>query len=413
MNQKFIQNVSSIVHSIRYKLRQTEFLRYTYLIFLSGFFLSPNNHLHRNFFYLFVIGPFLIGLDSYLIRNCIRSKLFKLSILFLLYFWASMFWTGAHLSSEEYYDLSRYFLMLVIFLMTTMMLSSTSVKCIDKIKFWLCSVGFIAAATFALIFYASNSFPSVRLSGYFDYTQNPNQASMYFGFVGVLAFHSILCSKNVWHKIFNWFVSLTLFGYICLSQSRGPLLAFIIAMVIGSIFGKSWKTIGIFIALVIVFMVFVEFFDIGVHSFYERGFAYRLILWKEALKNISEALLFGKGWFADVNVYNPLEKLMRSPHNLLLLVSAKSGVIGGGLLLLLIITAILHSYKYFHASGNWIFICIFAYFIVCMTFDSTHLLYKPNLGWLIFWMPIALLGGEEIKLKSFPQDYRSDSLIQN
>ena len=91
---------------------------------------------------------------------------------------------------------------------------------------------------------------------------------------------------------------------------------------------------------------------------------------------------------------------MRSPHNLLLLVSAKSGVIGGGLLLLLIITAIVHSYKYFRASGNWIFICIFAFFIVCMTFDSTHLLYKPNLGWLIFWMPIALIAGEEIRLKN-------------
>ena len=72
---------------------------------------------------------------------------------------------------------------------------------------------------------------------------------MYFGFVGILAFHSVLCSKNAWHKIFNWFVSLTLLGYICLSQSRGPLLAFIIALVIGSIFGKSWKAIGIIITL--------------------------------------------------------------------------------------------------------------------------------------------------------------------
>jgi uncharacterized membrane protein len=77
----------------------------------------------------------------------------------------------------------------------------------------------------------------------------------------------------------------------------------------------------------------------------------------------------------------------------------KSCAIGGGLLLLLIATALVHSYKYFHASGNWIFICIIAYFIVCMTFDSTHLLYKPNLGWLIFWMPIALLAGEEIRGK--------------
>ena len=173
-----------------------------------------------------------------------------------MYFWVSMCWTTARLSSEEYYDLSRYFLMLVIFLMTTMMLSSTSSEVFDKIKFWLCSAAFIAAITFVLIFYASHSFPAVRLSGYFDYTHNPNQGSMYFGFVGVLAFHSVLCSKNTWYKIFNLFVSLTLLGYICLSQSRGPLLAFIIALVIGSIFEKNWKTFGIFITLLFVFIVF-------------------------------------------------------------------------------------------------------------------------------------------------------------
>ena len=401
MSQKFVQNVSGIVLSIRYKLQQTQFLRYTYLVFLAGFFISPDNHLHRNFYYIFVIVPFLIGSDLNLIHNCIRSTLIKLSMVFLLYFWASMFWTAASLSSEEYYDLSRYFLMLVIFLMASVMLSSTSEEWIDEIKFWIASVAFIAAITFTFIFYATNSFPSTRLSGYFDYTRNPNQASMYFGFIGILAFHSALCSKKAWHQLFNWFVSLTLLGYIFFSQSRGPLLAFILAMTIGSIFGKNWKTIGIFIILITGLFVFVEFFDSGIESFYERGFAFRLLLWKKALKNISEALLFGKGWFADVSVYNPLEKLMRSPHNLLLLVSAKSGVIGGGLLLLLIITAILHSYNYFRASGNWLFICIFVYFIVCMTFDSTHLLYKPNLGWLIFWMPIALLAGEEIRLKNF------------
>ena len=84
MNQKFNQNIYSIVHSIRHKLQQTEFLRYTYLIFLTGFFFSPDNHLHRNYFYLFVIVPFLISLDSSFMRNCIRSKLFQQSILFLV-----------------------------------------------------------------------------------------------------------------------------------------------------------------------------------------------------------------------------------------------------------------------------------------------------------------------------------------
>jgi O-antigen ligase len=309
-----------------------------------------------------------------------------------------MFWTDTSLSSEDYYDLSRYFLMLVIFLMVTMMLSSKSDESFDKIKFWLCSAACISAIIMVLIFYESNNFPRARVYGYFEHTYNPNQASMYFGFIGILAFHSILGSKCRWHKIFYWFVLLTVFGYILLCQSRGPLLAFIIALVMESILGKNWKMIGIFITLFIVLMVFLEFYDLGIRGFYERGIPHRLIILKGAIKHISEAPLFGKGWFADVDMM--IGKDRWAPHNLLLLVSAKSGVIGGGLLLLLILTTFVNSYKYFVASGNWIFISIFVYFIVCMTFDYTHILYKPNLGWIIFWMPIAQIAGEEIRLKN-------------
>lgn len=187
MNQAFSQNIVSIVHTIRYKLQQTKFLKYTYLIFLAGFFFSPDKHLHRNYFYLFVIVPFLIGLDSSFIRNCIKSKIFQISILFLLYFWASMFWTDTNLSSEEYFDLSRYFLMLVIFLMVTILLSSNSDEIFDNIKFWLCLAACISAIIMAVIFYDSTNFPGARLYGYFEHTHNPNQASMYFGFIGILA----------------------------------------------------------------------------------------------------------------------------------------------------------------------------------------------------------------------------------
>ena len=399
MNQKIIQNVHSVFKRIRYKLQQTEFLRYAYLIFLAGFFLSPNNHLHRNFFYLFIIAPFLICLDSKFIQDCIRSTLFKLSILFLLYFLTSMFWSDADLSSEEYYDLTRYFLMLVIFILTTIMVSAGSAQFFDRIKFWLCLFALIAAISFALIFYASNSFPTVRLHGPFSYTRNPNQAAMYFGFVGIIAYSSASFSKITWQKIFYWFVSLTLFGYILLSQSRGPLLAFIIAIIVGSFFGKSWKTIGIFIILFTVFIISIEFFDVGIRSFYARGMADRIDIWMVTFKRLLQAPLLGEGYFTDVSI-DIGRSLETSPHNLLLLVMLKSGAIGGGILLLLISTALVHSYRYVVASGNWIFLCIFAYFIVCMTFDSTHLLHKPTLGWLIFWLPVSLLAGEEVRRKS-------------
>jgi len=390
--------VSNRLSGIRYKIHKSQFLVYTYIIFLAGFYLSPNNHLHRTFYYLFVIAPFLICLDSNFIKDCINSTLFKLGVLFLLYFLTSMFWSDSQLSGEEYYDLSRYFLMLVIFIMMTMMLSLIAEKFFDKIKLWLCFVALIAAVCFIALFYSSHSFPGARLSSPFDYVQNPNQGAMFFGFVGIIAFSSGFFSKITWQKIFYWFVSLTLFGFILLSQSRGPLLAFIISITVGSFFGKNWKAIGIFITLFTVLIILIEFFDVGISSFYERGFSYRIELWMGGVKNIAEAPLFGKGYFSDI--YIPIGNVMHSPHNLLLLVSSKSGMIGGGLLLVLISTALTQSYKYFAVSGNWTFLCVFAYFIVCMTFDSTHLLHKPTLGWMIFWLPVSLLAGEEVRKKS-------------
>ena len=388
---------ASRLSSLRSKLQKTGFLKYPYLIFLAGFFLSPSNSLHRNFYYLFVIVPFLLCIDAKFIADCKKSTLFKLSLLFLSYFLTSMFWSDPQVSSEEYYDQSRYFLMLVIFILTTIMVSADADQFFDKIRFWLCLTALIAAISFGLIFYSSNSFPAERLHGPFSYSRNPNGAAIFFGFVGILAFISTSLAKMTWQKIFYWFVTLVIFGYILLCQSRGPLLAFIISIMVGSFFGKRWKTLGLFITLPVVSIIAIEFFDLGIQSFYERGFAYRFEIWSGAIKNIANDPIFGKGYFSDVDI--PIKNRMLSPHNLLLLVSSQSGLIGGGILLLLISVILVHSYKYFVISGNWIFLCIFAFFLVCMTVDSIHLLHKPSLGWLIFWMPVALLAGKEIRGK--------------
>lgn len=390
--------VSNGLSGIRRKLQQSEFLIYTYLIFLSGFFLAPTNHLHRNFYYLFVIVPFLFGLDSKLVQNCIRSKLFQLSFLFLLYFWASMFWTDAHLSSEEYYDLSRYFLMLVIFIIATMMLSSASDKFFDHMKFWLCLVAFIAAISVILIFYTSHSFPQARLRGPFDYTHNPNQAAMHYGFVGIIAFYSFFSSKLKRCKIFFSSVLLTTVVYILLCQSRGPLLAIICSIILGLIFEKRWMAIGTVTIICVGFIFIVELVDIGIRSFIERGISYRIDLWFGALKRISLAPVLGEGYFTDANVMQ-ISGYELSPHNVLLLVMVKSGIVGGSLISILIMTALAYSFNFFKVSGNWLYVNLFVYFAVCMTFDSAHLLYKPSLAWLIFWLPVGLIAGEEIRLK--------------
>jgi len=305
-----------------------------------------------------------------------------------------MFWTDSHLSSEAYYDLSRYFLSLVVFLMMTIILASESEKFSDQQKFWLCLVALVAAISFILIFYASHRFPQARLSGPFDYTHNPNQGAMHFGFVGILSFYSLISSKIKWAKIFYLTVFLISLVYILLCQSRGPLLAIICSIIFGLIFEKRWKEIGAVLIICIGIFFVIEIVDLGIRSIIERGFSKRIDLWLAALTRISQAPFLGEGFFTDIDmkiVNHPL-----SPHNLLLLVMVKSGIIGGGIFLILSLTAFVHSYKIFIASGNWLYFCLFVYFTICMTFDSVHILYKPSLAWLIFWLPVGLLAGQEI-----------------
>jgi O-antigen ligase len=310
-----------------------------------------------------------------------------------------MFWTDAALTSEEYFDHTRYFLMLVFFIMATMLFSANSNKFLDKIIFWLCLVVLVTSVVFILIFYASHIFPKHRVRGLFDYTNNPNQAAMYFGYIGLLASNAYIFSKKGRYKIFYGCTFLVLFTYMLLSQSRGPIFAFIASVVVGFLLKKRWKEIILSIVFFLVFIILVEKVSIGVHSLFERGFADRIDIWLVTFERIAQVPFFGEGYFTDVSIQTA-NFLETSPHNLLLLITLKSGLIGGALLLILLLTALMKSYKYFIVSGNGIYLCMFIYFIFCMTFDSTHLLYKPTLGWLIFWMPVALIAAEEGRIKS-------------
>jgi O-antigen ligase len=392
---KYLMMASNIHAGIRSKLQQSEYLTYSYIVFLAGFFISPDNHLHRNFFYLFFLAPFILYLDLGAIRRCFKTTLFKMSIIFLLYFLISMFWTKGGLTTESYYDHIRYFLMLVLFIMATMLISANSNRFLGRIIFWLCLVALISSVIFILYFYESHRFPKIRVRGPFDHTHNPNQAAMFFGFVAILAFYSMLCSKNKWQKIFYWTVFLGLSVFLLLSQSRGPLLALFLSMILGLALEKRWKEIIAIIAICAGLIFMIEIVGVGVKSMFRRGFGDRIDIWLASFERISQVPFLGEGYFTDMSIQTP-KFLETSPHNLLLLVILKSGLVGGGFLTALVVAAVVKSYRYFVSSKNWIYLCIFAYFVLCMTFDSTHLLYKPTLGWLIFWMPVGLLAGEEI-----------------
>jgi len=390
--------VSNLLSGIRQTIEKSRLLIYTYTIFLAGFYISPSTNLHRNFYYLFVLLPFLITIDLSKLLNCRRSNLFKLSILFLSYFLISTLWTDAPVSGEEIYDIIRHYLMLIGFILVTLSITHNSNQFFDKITFWLCFIGVVSAVIFFVMFYSSHRFPTERLAGLFTYTFNTNSAAMFFGFIGILSFHSAVSTKASRLKIFYWTSSLLLFVFLLLTQSRGPTLAFTVCLIFGFAFEKRWKEILIITILCIGFLLFIEFGETGYRRLVSFGIGLRKYRWIGAVDRILKAPLIGEGYFTDTNILVGNSAL--SPHNLFLLVTLKSGIIGGCLLGILCFTIFKRSYEIFTVSGNWIYMCFFVFFFICMTVDSVHLLHKPSLGWIIFWLPVSLLAGEEIRNKT-------------
>jgi hypothetical protein len=113
-----------------------------------------------------------------------------------------MFWTDGDITGEKYYDIVRYFLMLVCFIFLTMYLAVDSDHFLVKLQFWLCLVAMIAAIVFILVFNASHKFPVARVTGPFSYNDNSNLAAIFFGFAGILALYSALSSKQSLYMIF-------------------------------------------------------------------------------------------------------------------------------------------------------------------------------------------------------------------
>jgi O-antigen ligase len=126
-----------------------------------------------------------------------------------------------------------------------------------------------------------------------------------------------------------------------------------------------------------------------------RGLSYRPEIWQQSSPVIMNNPWFGHGASFDL-IYRLSNKVISysHTHNAFIGSLLFVGIIGTCILLILIV----QSFRYACSSRNYLATSLLAYAVVILFVDGYKLLDSPELEWLYFWFPVALVASNEIKV---------------
>ena len=382
------------------------FLPVFYTLFFLGFFFFPSSKSHCNFFYMAVAFPFLvlIFLKKVALRSFFSSRTFLLSAVFLVYMFSTLFWANNYELSDIYKN-GRRVLYVLVFLSATIHLIQVYPNFLQRLIVLLCW----AAATFAVVYivfyYTQHPFPSSRLRG-FGQLHNPIMASSVYGIVFIACIFLFLQQHTVKTKLLYLGMSLVLFLYMLLAQSRGPLLALGVTIfgwtISESLLHKGGKYVyrsKLCIALLLIFSVGVSLF-IAYPGFFKSRFIGREIdrleLWGSALLQAKSAPCFGHGLNADTRIILSSGKKRVHHHSVYIETLFFGGIAGLLLLTVLVGLAIRQAFTRPGELQKFLLTCMLVFGALCIMTDGNTLIRHPKPVWIFFWFPIALVAASEL-----------------
>lgn len=377
-----------------------------YCLFFAGFFFFPSSTFLSNFFYITIAFPFLgmVLLKKINVRIIFTSKVFILCALFLVYLWATLFWSE-NFESKDIYNYGRRVIYILGFIAATIYLVHTHPDFLKRLLTFFCLIAATVSVVYSIYFYLHNPFPEHRLAGY-GILYNPIRTSSIYGicFLGCLyLIHHQSAGKARW-----LYASLLipLFSYMMLSQARGPIFAMILTLFIWqlvlvfrsglkkSILGK-FGILFMFIltATVVTFLAFPEFFR---YFFIERGASYRLEMWEKFLKVITLRPFFGHGLNADTTTIMSDGQTFLHPHSVYVATFYYGGIAGLAIQLILIGYAIYKSLAIEKRPEQFFITCSLLFGAFCIFTDGNVLIQHPKPFWIFFWFPVALCAAYEL-----------------
>lgn len=358
---------------------------------------------HRALYYLSVFLPFFafVAWRADVWRTLTRSFLFLLMLLSWGLALLTAFIGPGGVDLSEIYDVLRYGIVLITFFGV---LAYVSVNYPAYLSWLLLAlvVGITVAAVYqsTVYFLGQEGFSlSGRLRTGLAHLDNPIRSGQAFAAGAVIASALALKSRSKSLAIGFWLAAAICLVPVVLGQSRGPLVAVVVAILVLLALERHWKKLVIALVGGAVMGAALLGADTGARDLAEsRNVDVRLAMYPVSWDAAMERPVFGQGWIRTDQIICPTTDRESNPHNTYMTVLIQAGFVGLFVFLLILVLALRIGWRecarpapVLAAFG------VLVFYAVHGIPTSEFFFANPGRVWTVFVLPVGILMMYEIR----------------
>lgn len=358
--------------------------------------ISPSKNSQQTTFYLTLLLPGLFLLAKYF-KDQPRNKILIPVTLFLIYSAITAFWSDPYTLNGAW-QAAKNSLYIFIFIYCLTFLDHQK-QTIPILKLLILTAS--AASLYSLYeAFVINEFSfGKRMLGAGN-LNHPLRASTVFGFFAVCNCFILVSEKrtnNYTDFIFSATLICLLSGLIC-GISRTPLAATIICVLTLCFIGRNKASFILLAVASASLIATIATYPEIISKFTARGMSLRPVIWSDALEHIKQAPIFGNGILSVISISG---HNIDSAHSRYLSTLYYSGAIGLMLFLLALLIAFFRDISKQLDHLN-LFKIMLLFGLICSVTEGKFLVSRPDMVWLIIWLPLGLVLSEQLQRKNAP-----------
>lgn len=358
------------------------------------YLISPSKNSLQTTFYLSLLLPGIFLLSKHF-NDLNRNKILVPVTLFLTYSAATSLWSDPY-SLDGVWQATKNSLYIFIFIFCLSFLDHEK-QTIPVLKLLV----LIAAAASLYSIYDAFIINETQFGKRMMGTGNldhPLRTSTVFGFFSVCNFFILMSEKDshpLTKPLYSITLTLLLAGLIC-GVSRTPLASTIICTLALSFIHRNKAVLILLIGGAVTLLAALSAYPDFIATFTARGMSLRPAIWADALEHIKQAPIIGHGIRSEISITAINSD---SAHSRYLSTLYYSGAIGLILFLFALGSAFIQRINTTPNTLN-LFKTLLLYGCLCSITEGKFLVSRPDMVWLIIWLPLGLTLSEQIKLNT-------------
>lgn len=366
------------------------------IVFLGAYYWAlDTSRVHRDFYYLSLLLPFLLflGWRRHFTTLFFSSKLTILATLLLVTGFLSAFQSPQETRVEAVYDGLRYSILILSFVALIVYLDATRPGALILTLKALVLSAAASALYFSLAYFQDVGGLEIahRMNPGLTHANNPIPMAELYGMGTLLSIVFFFRSPR-WGAGALWLLTAaaTLLP-IALSQSRGPILALVVAILAILLIRWSWKTITSIVVLGTIGAAAFLSMDIPYRDFTEtRNVEVRMDIYQNTLRAARDNPIIGQGWQESLRIKDSEGRSRTHSHNTYLSMLYMGGAVGLALFLVTLCYAVYLAFqKALKHPEALIAFALLVFFSVISLTTTRWIHTSPDRGWLLFWLPLA------------------------